>query len=168
MTHMKLWLSAILIAAVSASAGCSSDEEGGGGGAAGAGAGADAASGAGGTSGSGGTAGSGGVGGSAATTGDAAGDVEIDAGPPATCAELCAALLAAGCPNFVATQTECEEFCSMVKTGACGAEWSAILQCTGPTPQIACDTKGEPTFAGCFDQEEAFDMCEAAAQGDGG
>jgi hypothetical protein len=73
--------------------------------------------------------------------------------------------VAAQCPNFTVTQTECENFCAAAKTGKCNAEWTAVLQCLGPTPLIACNSQGRPTFAGCYAQEQAFGDCEAS---DGG
>lgn len=156
---MRLRAFALFISVCGAVGACSSDEE------------SSSTGGASGSAGSAGSAGSGATGGGGTAGASGAGgsvDAGEDAGPPATCEQLCSALLAAGCTAFTVTQQECEQMCDAVKAGPCGAEWNDLLQCAGPTPQFACNSLGEPTVAGCFDEEQAYTTCDEASQGDGG
>ncbi len=88
-------------------------------------------------------------------------------------AQICPELVAAACPTlatFLPNEAACQQGLPMLGA-ACSEAVDGLYTCTGPDPDITCDsTTGAPTSEGCEAEWGAVMTCVAAlmSQGDGG
>lgn len=104
----------------------------------------------------GGSAGSagGGAGGGTGGTGGSTGGT----GGSTTCADVCPAVVAAGCTAGPPDVAGCETGCASVMQ-TCGAEFGALLACGGANPTFVCDADGNPYPDGCEGENAALVGC---------
>jgi hypothetical protein len=118
----------------------------------------------GGTTGAGG-AGADGTGGAVGTDGGAGGA----SGP--SIADLCPEIVEAGCETVAAFLPDAATCATLLPMGAavCGTEMQELVACTGPDPEITCDsTTGAPTSEGCEAEWGGVMTCVAALMSQGG
>ncbi len=87
-----------------------------------------------------------------------------------TAADLCPEIVAAQCPaisTYVPTVAACEGGLPTI-AGFCASETDTALACTGPDPDVTCDSAtGMPAFAGCETEGAALWACVSLAMGGG-
>ena len=109
--------------------------------------------------------GTGGTGGGASAMGGAAG------GPAADIVEICPEIVEAACPllaAFLPDEQTCASGLPML-AAVCGDALDTLHECTGPDPEITCDsTTGAPTSAGCEAEWGAVMTCVAELMSQGG
>ena len=70
----------------------------------------------------------------------------------------CEATLAADCDMGPASQLVCESDCERLRTGECGSEYRALMDCC-EGDSVTCDAMGFPFVAACADERGAFVDC---------
>lgn len=93
-----------------------------------------------------------------AFVGLAAGCSSDDSSGPPSCADGCAATLAAKCANGPADQATCESDCNTQSSGKCGTQFKAVRSCAAGKP-LSCDADGNVTISGCDKEQQAFIAC---------
>ena len=78
-----------------------------------------------------------------------------------SCADTCVDVVAAQCSNGPPTQQDCVTGCEQIRAGPCAAQYNALFQCSGATPDYACDAQGFVTVAGCETEYQALSNCLA-------
>jgi hypothetical protein len=82
-----------------------------------------------------------------------------DGGGGSLCESGCEATVAANCSIGPSTQAQCVSDCEDQRTGACGSEYEALLQCSAGE-DVACDSStGIPIVPGCPSEQSAFLAC---------
>ncbi len=74
------------------------------------------------------------------------------------CETNCPAVVAAGCSNGPADQTECLEGCQAAET-ACPQAFDDMKQCAGKDASYTCGDYNFPEAAGCRDESYALQAC---------
>ena len=102
-----------------------------------------------------GGAGNGSQAGSAAGSGSTTDAGQVRSG---ACELGCEATIIADCEMGPKTQLQCETDCERLRTGECGTEYRAYMDC-GEGKRVTCDAMGLPTIAACADERSAFIAC---------
>jgi hypothetical protein len=78
-----------------------------------------------------------------------------------TCAESCAAVMAADCDNGPQDMTGCQNGCAATEI-YCDTEMAAAATCGGADPTYICTANGVPAVSGCETQYQAVVACLGA------
>lgn len=93
--------------------------------------------------------------GGSTTTGTAS---STGTGSAPTCAEVCPAVVAAGCKQGPPSVDSCETGCEVVSM-SCAAAFTALLACGTASPTFICDEAGNPYPKGCEAEGAALFAC---------